>query len=229
MSLLMRAAPELSADLFHAVPLEILDPFLYVEHDGRKVAVIGVLERDRIAALGLGIEVVDPFSLGLDTLLEQGVGFLEAEIEIDLRACRELGLESAIVPPDFPLAWADKLRARRHRVAARPRGVRPPPPPQDRRAAGGHPPRPGRRRRRDGRRRGAPARAPRRPHLRAGARAHAGGLQRVRRRAARHRDRRPRRRSRRPATRRGTARSSAAASCSSTSGRATRRRAAGRT
>src|SRR4029077_307562 len=110
MNLLMRATPAISADLFHAIPLDILDPFLYAEHDGRKVAVTGVLERDRIEALGLGIEVVDPFSLGLDSLLEQGVGFLDAEIEIDLRACNELGLESAIVPPDFPLAWADKLR-----------------------------------------------------------------------------------------------------------------------
>jgi Xaa-Pro aminopeptidase len=109
-SLLLRAAPGTSADLFHALPLDILDPFLYAEHDGRKVAVTGVLERDRIEALGLGIEVLDPFSLGLDTLLEEGVGFLDAEIEVDLRACREVGLESAIVPPDFPLAWADKLR-----------------------------------------------------------------------------------------------------------------------
>ena len=71
---------------------------------------IGVLERDRIEALGLGIEILDPFSLGLDSLLNDGVDFLYAEIEADLRACRELGLESAIVPPDFPLAWADKLR-----------------------------------------------------------------------------------------------------------------------
>jgi Xaa-Pro aminopeptidase len=110
MSLLLRAAPGASADLFHAIPLEILDPFLYAEHDGRKVAVIGVLERDRIEALGLGIEVLDPFELGLDSLLNQGVGFLEAEIETDLRACKELGLREAIVPPDFPLAWADKLR-----------------------------------------------------------------------------------------------------------------------
>jgi len=110
MSLLLRAAPGSSADLFHAIPLEILDPFLYAEHDGRKVAVLGVLERDRIEALGLGIEVLDPFELGLDSLLNQGVGFLEAEIETDLRACKELGLTEAIVPPDFPLAWADKLR-----------------------------------------------------------------------------------------------------------------------
>ncbi len=109
MTLLMRASTA-SADLFHALPIDILDPFLYAEHDGRKVAVIGVLERDRIDALGLGIEIVDPFSLGLDSLLESGVDFLSAEIECDLRACRELGLERATVPPDFPLAWADKLR-----------------------------------------------------------------------------------------------------------------------
>ena len=110
MTLLMRAAPGSSADLFHAIPLEILDPFLYVETPERKVAVIGVLERDRIEALGLGIEVMDPFSLGLDSLLNEGVDFLSAEIETDLRAVREIGLESAVVPPDFPLAWGDKLR-----------------------------------------------------------------------------------------------------------------------
>jgi Xaa-Pro aminopeptidase len=109
-SLLLRAAPGLSADLFHAIPLDIIDPFLYAEHDGRKVAVIGVLERDRIEALGLGIEVVDPFGLGLDTLLDQGVDFLSAEIEIDARAIKQLGLADATVPPDFPLAWADRLR-----------------------------------------------------------------------------------------------------------------------
>jgi Xaa-Pro aminopeptidase len=110
LSLLMRAAPGASADLFHAIPLEILDPFLYIEAGDRKVAVIGVLERDRIEALGLGVEILDPFALGLDSLLNDGVDFLSAEIETDLRACREVGLEAAVVPPDFPLAWADKLR-----------------------------------------------------------------------------------------------------------------------
>ena len=120
-----------------------------------------MLERDRIDALGLGIEIVDPFSLGLDSLLEQGVDFLSAEIESDLRACRELGLERATVPPDFPLAWADKLRGagieltvdaeafdlrRRRKIGGADRG---------------HPPRPGGRRRRHGRRRVAAARAAR--------------------------------------------------------------------
>ena len=110
-TLLMRADTERSADLYHAIPLEILDPFLYIETGERKVAVTGVLERDRIQDLGLGIDVLDPFSLGLDDLLNGGVEFLDAELEIDVRACRELGVEHAVVPPEFPLAWAEALRA----------------------------------------------------------------------------------------------------------------------
>ncbi len=108
--ILLRAAPGASADLFHAVPIDILDPFLYAEVDDRRFCVNGVLERDRIKALGLGIEVLDPFELGMDELLNAGVPFLEAEIESDLRALRRIGMEHAIVPPDFPLAWADRFR-----------------------------------------------------------------------------------------------------------------------
>jgi Xaa-Pro aminopeptidase len=137
--LLLRAAPSASADLFHAIPLDIIDPFLYAELDDRRFAVNGVLERDRIEALGLGIEVIDPFELGMDELLNAGVGFLEAEIEVDLRACRQIGLEHAVVPPDFPVAWADRLREeymelrvdadtfdlrRRHKTAAQLAGIR---------------------------------------------------------------------------------------------------------
>jgi Xaa-Pro aminopeptidase len=55
--LLLRAAPGRSADLFHALPLDIIDPFLYIELDDRRFAVNSVLERDRIEALGLGIEL----------------------------------------------------------------------------------------------------------------------------------------------------------------------------
>jgi Xaa-Pro aminopeptidase len=110
-TLLMHADTERSADMFHAIPLEIIDPFLYVEQSERKVAVTGVLERDRIQGLGLGIEALDPFSFGLDELLNGGMEFLAAELEVDLRVCRELGVEHAFVPPEFPLAWAEALRA----------------------------------------------------------------------------------------------------------------------
>jgi Xaa-Pro aminopeptidase len=110
-TLLLRADTQRSADMFHTIPLEIIDPFLYIETGERKIAVTGVLERDRIQDLGLGIEVLDPFAFGLDELLDGGMDFLDAELEIDPRVCRELGVEHALVPPEFPLAWAEALRA----------------------------------------------------------------------------------------------------------------------
>ena len=87
----------------------IIDPFLYAEADGRRAATVSVLDADKVRALG--IEVIDPARLGADELLTSGMSRHEAHLEIALRACRELGVERAIVPPEFPLAVADHLRA----------------------------------------------------------------------------------------------------------------------
>jgi Xaa-Pro aminopeptidase len=67
-----------------------------------------VLDADKVAALG--IDVLDPATLGADELLAKGVSRHELALEIALRACRELGLERAAVPPEFPVAVADHLR-----------------------------------------------------------------------------------------------------------------------
>lgn len=106
--LLFHGAPDTSPDLFHAIPEGIVDPFLYAEVSGRRVATASVLDADKVRALG--IDVIDPSELGADELLETGVSRHELSIEIALRACREIGLERALVPPDFPLAVADHLR-----------------------------------------------------------------------------------------------------------------------
>ncbi len=99
-----------SADLFHAVPLGIIDPFLYFELDGRRVAVISVLERDRIQALEpRASRCIDPIALGLDELLRAGVAH-EADVEVACAPASELGVGAAPVPPDFPVAAADQLR-----------------------------------------------------------------------------------------------------------------------
>ena len=100
---------ERSADMFHALPLVLMDPFLYAEVDGRRVAVQSVIERDRILALG-GVEVLDMSALGREQLLKSGMSLIEADFEICLRACRELGVTSAVVPPDFWAGVADRLR-----------------------------------------------------------------------------------------------------------------------
>jgi Xaa-Pro aminopeptidase len=108
-NVLIYGAPETSADLFHAVPLAIGDPFLYLENDGRRVATVSVLEADKVSALG--IEVIDPAALGMDELIAAGKSRVEIEGELAVRACRELGISAADVPPEFPLLAADPLRA----------------------------------------------------------------------------------------------------------------------
>jgi Xaa-Pro aminopeptidase len=54
--------------------------------------------------------VIEPEALGLDELIGSGVDAELAVIELAVRACRELGVESAVVPPLFPLELADRLR-----------------------------------------------------------------------------------------------------------------------
>ncbi len=108
-ALLMYGDTDRSADMFHTLPMLLMDPFLLVEIDGRTVAVQSVIERDRILAHG-GVEVLDQSALGREQLLKSGMGWVEADVELCLRACRELGITSAVVPPDFWTAVADKLR-----------------------------------------------------------------------------------------------------------------------
>jgi|SRR5919108_826870 Xaa-Pro aminopeptidase len=105
---LIYGAPDASPDLFHAIPVGIVDPFLYAEADGRRAATVSVLDADKVRALGIG--VIDPAQLGADELIAAGLSRHELALEISLRACRELGLERATVPPSFPLAVADHLR-----------------------------------------------------------------------------------------------------------------------
>jgi Xaa-Pro aminopeptidase len=108
-SLLIYGAPEHSADLFHAVPAGIIDPFLYVEVGERRAATVSVLDADAVRAMG--IEVLDPYVLGRDELLAARRSWFEIDAEISLRACRQLGVESAAVPFEFPAGVADHLRA----------------------------------------------------------------------------------------------------------------------
>ena len=55
--LLLFGETESNADLFHAIPLVIIDPFPYVEDGERRVAVLPAMETPRVAHLGLAGEV----------------------------------------------------------------------------------------------------------------------------------------------------------------------------
>ena len=97
-------------ELRHEVAVGIPDPFLYVERDGVKHAVIGSMEIPRVEEAG-GI-VCHPYEeFGLDELVGEGLDRGTIRLEVALRACRSLGLTSAAVPYSFPLGLADRLRA----------------------------------------------------------------------------------------------------------------------
>jgi Xaa-Pro aminopeptidase len=99
-----------SPELRHEIPLAVGDPFLYLECDGRRVAVTNALEVDRIAAAAPDVELILGEDLGRDELIGQGLAGPEVEREVDVRAVQRVGIAEAAVPPDFPLALADRLR-----------------------------------------------------------------------------------------------------------------------
>jgi len=100
-----------SPELRHEVPATIADPFLYAETGGRAVAVVGSLDRDALLAARPEVEVVAPDDLGIDEIVAAASSIHEVEIELAARACARLGIARAAVPPNFPVALADRLRA----------------------------------------------------------------------------------------------------------------------
>jgi Xaa-Pro aminopeptidase len=99
-----------SPELRHEVPVPIPDAFLYAEKGDRRVAILHSLEIPRVREDAPQLEIVPLEQLGIDDLLAQGNPYWQNELEIALRACRELGLERPAVPPGFPVAHADYLR-----------------------------------------------------------------------------------------------------------------------
>jgi Xaa-Pro aminopeptidase len=100
-----------SPELRHEVPLAVPDPFLYLEHDGGRHAVVVSFEIDRIEALGTGVKTHPLEEFGYDELLAEGRSRDDVERQIALRACRSLGVVEAAVPPTFPVELADFLRS----------------------------------------------------------------------------------------------------------------------
>lgn len=98
------------AELRHEIPLDVPDPFLYLEVGGGRHAVVSSLECARIAALDGGVEVHPFEEYGHDELMNAGVDRSQAALEVMSRACRSLGLAHGSVPAEFPIELADRLR-----------------------------------------------------------------------------------------------------------------------
>jgi Xaa-Pro aminopeptidase len=108
---LLHDGTDRSAALRHEVPLQVIDPFTYLEVAGRVTIVTNALERERLAEARPDAELLDIFELGLLELVEQGMPRHEAELEVVARAVARVGLRRASVPPELPVAVADRLRA----------------------------------------------------------------------------------------------------------------------
>jgi Xaa-Pro aminopeptidase len=100
-----------SAALRHELPLGLIDAVSYFELDGRRVVVAPDMEADRIARAAPGVEILDPYQLGLDELIAGGMRWHDLEPELCARAAERLGARRLAVPDALPVAVADRLRA----------------------------------------------------------------------------------------------------------------------
>ena len=99
-----------SPEMRHEVPVLVPDPFLYVEKDGKRYTASTSFEVDRIAEAGIEAHAWEEYRY--DEMLEQGVPREQIVWQhLNLNACRELGVENAVVPRTFPVYVADHLRA----------------------------------------------------------------------------------------------------------------------
>lgn len=98
-------------ELRHEIPVDIMDPFLYAEVGGRRVAIVWSIEGDRIAAVDPSLELIASETFPTDDLVRAGVDFYELVPTNTVRMVESLGIRSARVPRRFPLQHADALRA----------------------------------------------------------------------------------------------------------------------
>jgi Xaa-Pro aminopeptidase len=100
-----------SSALRHEVPITIGDPFLYLESNGTRAVTANAIERPRLEEIA-GLQVIGLEELGWDELVDSGRPYWEIALEAAARAVERLGIGDALVPADFPIELADRLRGR---------------------------------------------------------------------------------------------------------------------
>ena len=109
-AVLMYADSIRSADLRHAVPLAVPDPFLYAETNGTRHVFSNSMEAPRLRELGLfDVHVSEEF--GIDELIASGLDRREIMAQLALRSVQSLGPKHFSVPDTVPVWLADRLRA----------------------------------------------------------------------------------------------------------------------
>jgi Xaa-Pro aminopeptidase len=99
-------------DLFVATGVSIVDPFAYVETNGKRVIVTSELEADAARRHSSATDVWTGSEFGARELVKGGMSYELASLEVVRRALEKLGVSAVTVPPSFPLELADYLRER---------------------------------------------------------------------------------------------------------------------
>jgi Xaa-Pro aminopeptidase len=108
--LLLYGDTERSPAMRHEIPIAIGDGMLFAELDDRTVILTSWLERDRILAVLPDAEILDFIDLGMRGFVDRGMTSLQAEREVIATAVKRLAISDAVIPGDFPVAIADRLR-----------------------------------------------------------------------------------------------------------------------
>ena len=104
-------------DLYLATGISVVDPFTYVETDGKRVIVTTETEADAARRNSSATDVWTGSQFGDRELIKNGMNRDEAALEVVLRTLRKLDVDDVVVPPAFPLELADYLRG--HDVTVR--------------------------------------------------------------------------------------------------------------
>ncbi|WP_205698138.1 Xaa-Pro peptidase family protein [Conexibacter sp. SYSU D00693] len=102
---------ERSAALRHEVGIAVADPFLLADDGERTLIVASHLDMGRLAEARPDAERIDFLELGFRELIGSGMRRGEVLLELWSRALQRFGAREALVPGDFPVAVADRLRA----------------------------------------------------------------------------------------------------------------------
>jgi hypothetical protein len=110
--LLIHADSQRDADMFVATGVAVVDPFTYLELDGRRIIVASVLEEEVIRRDSRATEVWPDEEFGRTQLMLEGLSWHDAAMEVVRRVLEKAGVASVAVPPSFPVGLADHLRGR---------------------------------------------------------------------------------------------------------------------
>ena len=111
---LIIAASERDSNLYYATRFLAPDPFILTEIRGRKILLMNDLELDR-ARDQASVDEVIPTSKIVGKLRKQGVKSITTAEMVHF-LLRERGVNQLLVPADFPIEYADALRAKGYHI-----------------------------------------------------------------------------------------------------------------